>query len=54
MTDITSTKFYVWFTKNDSDGKWPRISNQEDFDKLSKESIRSATEIEVANIFTQW
>ena len=54
-TSTTSpTKFYVWFTKNDLEGKWPRISNESDFNSLPKDVIRSATELESKNINTVW
>ena len=55
ITVTPTASFYVWFTKNDPDGQWPRISAAADMQQLLKSnSIRTPTAEEAAKIATSF
>jgi hypothetical protein len=43
-------KFYIWFNLTDTKGNFPRITNEVDFAKFPRDSIRVATANEIANV----
>jgi hypothetical protein len=55
ITVTPTASFYVWFTKNDPDGQWPRISSADDMQHLLEtNSIRTPTAEEAAKIATSF